>query len=113
MALRGRYQIGKSFPKPLLPWPQLKPSLMINGAAVPRGWEYSVGYWIEDDAHHLIIPQSSRSIRNIAFLGPEDEIVIVAPSTTIEFAWGEREEPPKAALNARIWWRSRLDGTRG
>lgn len=113
VALSGRCPIGRGFPKPLLPWPQLRPALVIDDAAVPRGWEYSVGYWIEDDGHHVIIPQSSRSIRNLAFLGPEDEMVIVAPSTTMEFAWGEREEPPPATIRARVWWRSRLDGTRG
>ena len=113
VALSGRCPTCRTFPKPLLPWPQLRPTLLIDDAAVPRGWEYSVGYWIEDNAHRVIIPQSSRSIRNLAFLGPEDEIVIVAPSTTMEFAWGEREELPPATMHARVWWRSRLDGTHG
>lgn len=113
VALSGRCPISRAFPKPLLPWPQLRSVLAIDDAAVPRGWEYSIGYWIEDDAHHVIIPQSSRSIRNLAFLGAEDEMVIVAPSTTMEFVWGEGEEPPTATVHARVWWRSRLDGTRG
>ena len=113
VALRGVGAVGCAFPKPLLPWPQLSPTLMIDDAHVPRGWEYSVGYWIEDDTHHVIIPESSRSVRNVAFLGPEDEMVIVAPSTTMEVAWGEREAGPSAIVHARVWWRSRLDGTRG
>ena len=113
VTLSGRVPISKAFPKPLLPWPQLAPTLAIDDAAVPRGWEYSVCYWIEDDAHRVIIPQSSRSIRNLAFFGPEDEMVIVAPTTTMELACREREEPPVATVHARVWWRSRLDGTRG
>jgi hypothetical protein len=86
---------------------------MIDSVAVPRGWEYSVGYWIENETHHVIIPQSSRSVRNLAFLGPEDEMVIVAPSITMEFAWKESEQVPSAAVQASISWRSRVDGTRG
>jgi hypothetical protein len=105
--------IGSAFPKPLYPWPQLAPSLMIDGAEVPRGWEYSVGYWIENETHHLIIPQSCRSIRGLAFLGPEDELIIVAPSTTMEFAWSGSEQAPSTTAYARVSWRSRLDGTRG
>jgi hypothetical protein len=86
---------------------------MIDDAPVPRGWEHSVGYWIEDDTHRIIILQSSRSIRNVAFLGPEDELVIVVPETTMEFSWGETGEVPTATMDARVWWRSRLDGTHG
>jgi hypothetical protein len=113
IALSSVRPIGKAFPKPLLPWPQLSPTFVIDTDVVPRGWEYSVGYWIEDDTHHVIIPQSSRSIRNLAFLGSEDEIVIVAPSARIEFAWGEREDTPSSTVHARVRWQSRVDGTRG
>jgi hypothetical protein len=113
VALSGVGPIGRAFPKPLLPWPLLGPALMIDDTAVPRGWEYSVGYWLEEEAHRVIIPQSSRGIRNLAFLGPSEEMVIVAPSTTMEFAWGECEHAPSATVHARVSWRSRLDGTRG
>ncbi len=113
VVLRGGRPIGAAFPKPLLPWPHLSPNVMIDGVTVPRGWEYSVGYWVENGAHHVVIPQSSRSVRTLAFLGPEDEMVIVAPSRTMEFVWGESEEAPSATVEARVWWRSRLDGTRG
>ena len=58
--------MGRAFSKPLMPWPRLSHALMIDDAAVPRGWEYSVGYWIEDDAHHVIIPQCSRLSRTSA-----------------------------------------------
>jgi hypothetical protein len=99
--------------KPLYPWPQISPTLMIDDAPVPRGWEYSIGYWIEDRSDHLKIPTSCRSIRNLAFLGPEDEMVIVAPLKTLEFSWSEAIADPSETLHARIWWRSRLNGTRG
>lgn len=105
--------IAKSFPKPLFPWPKLRPSLMIDKFIIPRGWEYSFGYWIEKDVHHLVIPQSSRSIRNFAFLKPDEELIIVAPDTTMKFTWGQSEKPPKARIQAKVWWRSRLDGTIG
>ncbi len=113
VALAGVSPMGGPFSKPLFPWPQLSPALMIDDAAVPRGWEYSIIYWIENNAHHVIIPQSSRSIRNVGFLGPEDEMVFVAPSTTMEFAWGEQEQAPSATIDARVCWRSRVNGTRG
>jgi hypothetical protein len=113
IALSSVGSIIGAFPKPLFPWPRLKPTLTIGNASVPRGWEYEVGYWIEGGAHHVIIPQASRSIRNVSFLGPEDEMVVVAPSTTVELAWGEHEEIPVAKVDARVSWRSRLDGTCG
>jgi hypothetical protein len=113
IVLRGVRPIGRDFPKPLLPWPGVHPPLMLDGVEISRGWEYSVGYWIAEGAHYVDIPQSSRSIRNVAFLGPEDELVIVAPSKTLKFVWAENEEGPTATMHAKVWWRSRLDGTRG
>ena len=101
------------FPRPLLPWPRVMPGLVIDNVPVPRGWEYSIGYWVEDGAHHVVIPQASRSIRGIGFLGVDDELVVVAPSATMEFVWGEHDHAPSATVLARVWWRSRLDGTRG
>jgi hypothetical protein len=105
--------IGKGYPSPLYPWPRLAPAFMIDQGAVPRGWEYSIGHWIEDELHHVVIAQSSRSIRNVAFLGPDDEMVIVAPMTTMEFKWAEGDIGPSATIYARVLWRSRLDGTHG
>lgn len=109
VTLNSTCPIGTAFPRPLFPWPHLDPALANDGTLVPRGWEYSVGYWIETAAHHVVIPQSSRSIRNVAFLGAEDEVIIVAPSTAMEFRWTEREEAPSATVSARVSWRSRLD----
>jgi hypothetical protein len=57
--------------------------------------------------------EGCRSIRNVAFWGPEDEMVIVAPSTTLEFSWGKSEQTLSIIVLARVFWRSRLDGTRG
>ena len=111
LTLAGIGPMGKAFSKPLFPWPQISAALMIDDAPVARGWEYSIGYWIEDNAHHVIIQPSSRSIRKVGFLGPQDELVIVAPSTTMEFAWGDHEHAPSATIQARVSWRARLDGT--
>ena len=85
---------------------------MIDGTAVLGGWEFSVGHWIEDDRHHVVILESHRAIRDVAFLEPEDEIVMVAPSTRMEFVWGDAAEAQSATMHARVWWRSRLDGSR-
>jgi hypothetical protein len=85
----------------------------VDGVDVPRGWEYPVGYWIEGGMHHVEIPVLSRGIRNLAFLGDDDELIIVLPASKSEFAWGLSEKGPTATLQARIWWRSRPDGTRG
>jgi hypothetical protein len=113
VALSTTDPIGKDFPKPLLPWLHMAAALMIDDAAIPRGWEYSICCWVENGTCRVTIPQSSRSIRNVGFLGPEDELVIVAPSTTMEYAWSKTETMPSETLQARVWWRSRLDGTRG
>jgi hypothetical protein len=113
ISLTGVHPIAQSFPKPLYPWPQLKPRLLVNGTEVPRGWEYSVGYWIEANTHRAVFPPCSRGLRNLAFLGREDEMVIVAPATTIEFSWKDGQKSPSAIAHARIGWRSRLDGTIG
>jgi hypothetical protein len=105
--------LGHDFPRPLIPWPELRIDLKIDDVTVPRGCQFPVGYWIEDESHHVVIPHSSRSIRNVAFLGAEDEMVIVAPSTTLAFAWGKDKQAPQATIQVRVSWRSRLDGTRG
>jgi hypothetical protein len=111
IALSGVSPVVGAFSRPLYPWPQLAPRLMIDGTDVPRGWGYSVGHWIEDGTLHIIIPPSSRSVRSIAFLGRDDEIVVVAPSTAVEFAWRARENTTSVTVQARVSWRSRLDGT--
>lgn len=113
VALSGTNPIGRDFSRPLFPWPQISAPLMIDNDAVPRGWEYTVGSWIENGAYRIVIPQSSRSIRNLAFLGPEEELIIVAPSETMEYAWGEGERAPSATALARVSWRSRPDGSSG
>ena len=113
LALRAVHPIAPPFPKPLYPWPEISPRLSIDGIEVPRGWRYSVGYWIEGNTHRAIFPPSSRGIRNLAFLDPHDEMVIVAPSNELEFAWTDGKNGSGAIVNARIGWRSRLDGTVG
>jgi hypothetical protein len=100
-------------PKPLIPWPTLSSALTVDGAAVPRGWEYAVVYWAENGMHRVQIPQSSRSIRNLAFLGPDDEIVISVPIAGITLAWKSPQDEPTATLQAHIQWRTRPEGTRG
>jgi hypothetical protein len=103
----------KAFSKPLLPWPQVSTTLLIDGVAAPLGIQYSICHWVESETHRVILPATSRSIRNLAFLGANDEIVIVAPSTTLEIAWGGSEQMSSATVYARVLWRSRLDGTVG
>ncbi len=110
LTFTGMSPLGGAFPKPFLPWPRIVTCLTIDDGSVPQGFEYPVGYWIENGAHHVIIPASSHPIRNVAFLGAEDEMVIVAPSSTMEFAWSPDQEAPSALLEASVWWRSRLHG---
>lgn len=98
--------------RPLLPWPEIHQPVRLDDTPIPRGTKYSVGYWIENGNHHLVIPQTSRGVRNLAFLGPDDEFVIVTPTQTLEFTWSEYEAPPIIELSARVQWRSRFDGTR-
>src|SRR5207248_1518440 len=101
------------FPRLLLPWPKLSPALAIDGAAVPRGWEHTVSYWIEGGIHRVNMPKSSRAIRSLAFLGDDDELVIAVPISGSEFAWGSSQDELTATLHANILWRTRLDSTRG
>jgi hypothetical protein len=103
--------ISENFAKPMFPWPSLRSSLSVDGAAVPNDWEYTVCYWIEDGAHHVEIPQTSRGIRKVGFLGDDDELVIVVQGCVI--TWDSIEDRPTAVLEADVWWRARLDGTHG
>jgi hypothetical protein len=109
----GTHPMCADFPRPLLPWPSLTPSLAVDGVSVPQGCQYTVGYWVEHGVHQVVLPQTSRGIRNLAFLGDDDELVIVVPPSNIEFAWEPSRDGPTATLQANIWWRTRLDGTRG
>jgi len=111
--LSGIHPIAAPFPKPLYPWPQLKAPLWIDEIEVPRGWEYSVGYWIDGTRHHAVFLPSSRGIRNLPFLSPEEEMVFVAPSTLLDLTLRDGEKGPSVIVHGRVSWRLRLDGTRG
>jgi hypothetical protein len=108
IALTGVLPMGVAFPKPLLPWLQIRPNLLLDGVAIPRGCEYQVGYWIEDAAHHAIVSESHRPVRDIAFLGRETEVLIVAPSPELVFVLRDSEQAASATVLARVLWRSRL-----
>lgn len=99
--------------RPRLPWPQIVPSLTLEDALVPGGWQYSFACCVEKSQVRVVIPQTSKSVRNIAFLGSDEELVIVAPARTIELTWSAAEDVPDIAIPARILWRSRRDSTRG
>lgn len=111
--LTGIQPIGEDFAKPIFPVTTLESSFSIDGAAVPGGWKYRVGYWIEHGAHHVEIPQSSSGIRKIAFLGDGDELVVVIPVQSRLFSWESIQDGPTAVLEATVWWRTRIDGTHG
>jgi hypothetical protein len=106
---------GADFTKPLYPWPQLIIPTSLDGVPIPRGWEVSLGYWIEAGNHRVEIPNSSRGIRKIAFLGDDDEFVVVCPVAPAIFSWSTSggQQETSATLEADLWWRVRLDGTSG
>ena len=104
---RATHPMCADFPKPLMPWPTISPTLTIDGVVVPDGWTYHICYWVEDGMHHVRISPSSRAIRNVAFLGDDDELVIMAPISEHEFIWSSTENEPIATLEARISWRTR------
>ncbi len=99
--------------RPLFPWPTLSPPLEIDGTHIDRGWEYSIGYYCEDGIHCAEFLQISRGLRNTAFLGDDDELVIVAPRASIKLTWTSVEDEPSALIEANVFWRTRPDGTRG
>ena len=57
------------FAQPLLPWPQAKPSLFLDGVEVPRGWEQTFGHWVVEGIQRVSIPCTSRGISKPRFLG--------------------------------------------
>jgi hypothetical protein len=113
VVLTSARQSHAPFRRPLYPWPKASPSLEIDGASVARGWEFLIGYWIDGGKHRAAMPESCRSIRNLPFLKDDEELIVKAPSETVEFAWGPEEDDPVAVLDATIWLRERPDGTRG
>lgn len=98
------------FSRPLLPWPQICCPLEFDGVTIPRGWEYSVCFWVEGGVYRLLIPQTSRGVRNLAFLGSDDELVIAVNSCEMN---GKEPQIQSATLTARVHWRSRMDGSHG
>jgi len=108
VTVRGIAPIGSPVARPLLPWPQLRVPIFVDGAPVSKGWPYSIGYWIADKKHNLVITSVHWSIRDVPFLGPNDQISVVAPSMPVQFAWGEEEEPRPAILHARVRWQARV-----
>ena len=108
--VRTTQEACADLPEPLLPWPYLCPELVIDGRPIPRGWEYAVGHWIKGGLHHVEIPKSSRGVRSVAFLGEDEEMVIVTSEGKFEV---RSSDGLTATLQADISWRKRLDGTRG
>ena len=99
------------FPRPLFPWPRVSPKLTIDGTPAHRGWEYAIVHWVENGILHVEIPWSCGEIRSVA-LGDDDELGIAVGVPGHAVAWS-LESGPTATLQANIWWRTRLDGTRG
>ena len=104
--------VGTVLPMMKLPLPQIATFMTLDGVPIPDAWPLSVGYQIESDKHQVTIPLSSKGVRNLSFLGPDEELVIAMPVTTIEFelSHGELRSMP---IEARVSWRQRFDGTRG
>ena len=107
------HPICKGCKQPKYPWPIVGTILSIDSVPVPRGWEYSVGCWTDRGSRIVQVPQSSRGVRNLAFLGDDDEFVIAAPSPGIEFMGDPPHEGLSISVRANISWRTRPDGTRG
>jgi hypothetical protein len=99
------------FPLPLFPWPTVNPALLIDGVTVPHGWQYSVGYAIQQGIHKVSMPRTSRGIRNLAFLADDDELIIAVHD--LELTLEPSKDKVCATANADISWRARPDGTRG
>lgn len=96
-----------------LPFPVLKPIITINGNLTPRPWELPISYNVENRTCNVTFPFTSGALRNIAFLGEDDELAIAFPVNDIRFKWTEVGGAFKDTFIARIWWRKRLDGTKG
>lgn len=106
-----RVSMCDNFAQPLLPWPQAKLSLFLDGVEVPRGWEQTFGHWVEEGIQRVSILRTSRGIRNLAFLADDEELIIVVNEN--ELVLKPNEERADATLTAAVQWRTRMDGTRG
>jgi hypothetical protein len=104
---------GISSAPPRFPWPHLQLDLIVDGVPAPYGCQLSMGYHIENGVHKLILPLTSRGIRNIACVGPDEELIIVIPTSTIEFKLNSAEQSDNAPIDLRLGWRKRLDATYG
>jgi hypothetical protein len=47
----------------------------------------------------------------VAFLGDDDELVITTDETGV--SWSSTQDEASFALQVSVWWRERLDGTKG
>jgi hypothetical protein len=99
------------FPLMPLPWPHIPVAMTLDGALIPNPWRLSIGYWIERGKHRATIPLTSRGVRSVAFLGSDGELLIVAPTETLQLEWSDAEAL-SVPIEARVSWRQRVDGTR-
>jgi hypothetical protein len=95
------------FPKPRLPWATFSPTLSLDDTVVEKDFPYSIGYWIENARHRVRILRSSHTIRNVSFLGTDDQLVLGVPASEAEFSWSFAEEGPTAAFQATLMWQVR------
>lgn len=97
---------------PKRPWPQFSVPASLDGVSIPRGCQLSIGYWTDNGKRQLQIPLTSRGIRRLAFVGSEEELVLVIPTDTITLELDHSTRLLDHEIIARVWWRARLDGTK-
>jgi hypothetical protein len=90
---------------PLLPWPTARCAYAIDAVEVPGGAQISIGYWPNAGEHHLVIFPASRALRELPFLGDNEELVIVFPGAEIKI---DANLSTLLPLTARMQWRQRI-----
>ena len=94
------------FPLPTGFYPHFFAPFLLNDVSVPRWWQFSIGHWIERGEHHLLIPQVSGAIRNIAFLENKEELMVATKEAN--WTWPKDGGTVSAILYADVSWRSHL-----
>jgi hypothetical protein len=88
-----------------MPFDILSPVIRFNDIATPRAWEQAINPFVMDGVCYLNFPFTSRGIRNAAFLGENDELVVVVPTEEVSFSFRQPGPVIKKSLIARLFWR--------
>ena len=106
-------KLMKDFPEQRFPPPSIDEPLTIEGERFAERFRYTYTFCGDKIARTLRLSPSSCGVRNKTFLASDEEFVIVRPTEPLRLVADAGADTVRGSIRARLWWRSRADGSIG